>query len=58
MKVLKKLSRLEFSLVGLALHFLDKETVIEDLGSYSNVVNTWLCVCTHYSSKSAEEWVT
>ena len=37
MKVLEKLSRSEFSFVGLALHFLEKETVIEDLASGSQV---------------------
>ena len=37
MKVLEKLSRSAFSFVGLALHFLDKETVIEDIASGSQV---------------------
>ena len=45
MKVLKKLSRLEFSLVGLALHFLDKETVSEDLASGSQVCADWGETC-------------
>ena len=36
-KVLEKLSRSEFSFVGLTLHFIDKETVIEDLASGSQV---------------------
>lgn len=42
-KILEKLSRSDFNFVGLALHFSDKETVMEDLQSKSQVRGYMQC---------------